>query len=467
MSGVIDPTSPMAIPPGFCQLSADYTYDSTRTPSRGAARFSALTILSGACGRGYNTYTGTGLNTYNVYIALTGNGKDCIPNSAYAHFNSIPMVEGAKGFIGPAQLVSAPGMLQRMQKNPALLCNIGEFGKRLQEWSNPRNPIGAGIQILLREAYTRSGKGKSLGASSYKDEAKNIDIIPSPALTIAAEGVPSEFFDFLDESIISGGTLSRFSVFINDEPRSYSNLNSGEVSFPDELSNLFGNIVAKNLDLAHRGTPQIVYPCAEARSMLDAFDDECTDIINDSASDEVLRQLWNRAYLKALKWASLSAVSWNYIDPTICVEDALFGIALVRRQTEQIIAKFQHGEVGAVDGNEAKQLQELIKAIGRYRHASFGELSGYGGFNEEMHRDGVFTETYLSRSLTKRAAFRNDRRGATKALKGALDNLLNGDEIREMPRAQMLAKYGNHARSFVVSNPERFVAARVRELGGP
>jgi hypothetical protein len=456
MPGLIDPTAPMAIPPGFCQLSADYTYDSARTPSRGAARYSALTLLSGACGRGHNTYTGTGLNTYNVYVAPTGSGKDCIPNSASAHFNSIPMVEGAKGFLGPAQIVSAPGALQRLQKNPALICNIGEFGKRLQEWSNPRNPVGAGIQIILREAYTRSGKGKSLGSSAYKDEAKNIDIINSPALTIAAEGVPSEFFGTLDESIISGGTLSRFSVFIDDEPRSYSNLDSGNVSFPNELSNLFGNIVAKNLSLAHRGTPHVVLPCSDARSMLDAFDDECTDIINDSASDEVLRQLWNRAYLKALKWASLSAISWDYIDPTICVEDAIFGIALVRRQTEQIISKFQRGEVGAVEGDEGKQTTEVLRIMRHYASSKWEQVQSYHG-TETMHKDGVITKAHITQRLQNTAAFKNDREKPTAAIKRVLVQLLSNDEIRQIPQSQMVAKYGSHPEAYVVSDFTRLL----------
>jgi hypothetical protein len=459
MSGLNDFTDIMASPPGLCSMIAEYAYKSAWTPSRGAAQFTGLTLASGITGRGYMTYTGAGLNTFNAYIADTGVGKDTIKNTTDSLFAAIASIEGSSGIRGPGFIASAPGLLRALEANPLMLCNISEIGKRLQEWNNPRNPVGVGIQVLFRELYGRSGKGKTMGASAYADATKNIGLIHQPSLTLAAEGVPHEIWQALNEDMVSGGTVPRFSFFIDQSPRAYSNRECGKVTVSADLANLFGDVVGYALANAHIGEPIVVPPSHTAEQYLDSFDDECTELINDKASDEVIKHLWNRAHLKALKFASISAVSFNYLKPEVCREDAIWAIELVKHQTRQIINKFERNEVGGLDGDESKQLDELIKAIGRYAVSPYAALKGYGGFTEEMHRGGFITESYLSRVLTKRAVFKADKRGATVALKRALDNLLNGDEIREMARAQTVASFSTSCRGFMICNADRFLKA--------
>jgi hypothetical protein len=60
------------------------------------------------------------------------------------------------------------------------------------------------------------------------------------------------------------------------------------------------------------------------------------------------------------------------------------------------------------------------------------------------------------------ACFRHDRFGATNAIKRAITNLLENDELREIPKAQMQAKYGRSAKAYVVAMPLRFVEAAKR-----
>jgi hypothetical protein len=54
------------------------------------------------------------------------------------------------------------------------------------------------------------------------------------------------------------------------------------------------------------------------------------------------------------------------------------------------------------------------------------------------------------------ASFRNDRMGATNAVKRTLQHLLDGDELRELPKGQMSNMFGTTARGFVVSRPSTF-----------
>jgi predicted secreted protein len=55
------------------------------------------------------------------------------------------------------------------------------------------------------------------------------------------------------------------------------------------------------------------------------------------------------------------------------------------------------------------------------------------------------------------ASFRNDRLGATNAIKRAIQHLLDADDLRELPRKQMQDTFGTGARAFAIANPRTFV----------
>ncbi|MGE3746116.1 MAG: hypothetical protein AB7G25_10495, partial [Sphingomonadaceae bacterium] len=103
---------------------------------------------------------------------------------------------------------------------------------------------------------------------------------------------------------------------------------------------------------------------------------------------------------------------------------------------------------------------QLIRAIGFYTSASWHDLPNKNAVTFEMHRDKVITETWLSRYLLRRAAFRD--KDATRALKKAIDNLLNGDEIIEIGKRQMQQQYARGARAFCIKVGDRFVEAIMR-----
>jgi hypothetical protein len=74
-----------------------------------------------------------------------------------------------------------------------------------------------------------------------------------------------------------------------------------------------------------------------------------------------------------------------------------------------------------------------------------------------MHKEGVVLGSALTRRLFKVASFRNDRLGATNAIKRTIQMLLDGDELRELPKAQMADKFGTTARGFAISRPDTFI----------
>lgn len=451
---VNQPTSDMAIPPGLLQRIAEYADSSAHIPNWYISVYSAIAILSAVTGRAYNTYTGAGLNQYLMLLADTGSGKDHTSNVASALFDAIqPQVPSAADFRGPGHIASAPGLVKWLDRKPCVLSILSEISKRLPEWNSPRNPNGIAIQRTLLELYGRSGKGKTFDPSAYSDKEKNTGFIKSPSLTIAAEGVPGEFYSKLDEGLVSGGLLPRFAIFEYEGQRAYSNHGAGATAPNPALIQEFADLVGQCLNLGHSGNAHVVPVDDQAFGLLQSFDDETTDLINDGA--EITKQLWNRAHLKALKLATLSAVSWNYLNPVVTYPDAVWGIALIRRQTERLITKFDAGEIGAVEGDEGKQTTEVLRIMRHYATSRWEQVAMYHG-SADMHRDGVITKAHITQRLQNTAAFKSERgEKPTVAIKRVIDQLLSSDEIRQMPATQMTAKYGKHPEAYVVSDFSR------------
>lgn len=470
------PGYPVALmPPDYGNLMASLYHDFYSMPTLSNGVYAAagtIGILAGITGRAFNI-NGAGTNQYIFVVGETGTGKDTMAYVTSKLFNAIGNVSPLAGaasmptfndFRGPGELVSSAGLIKWLEKKPCTYSILGEIGLLMQQMCKPNAPPNlASLMRVLLQIYSKSGNGNTFDPSAYSDTAKNTASIRNLSYTLCGETTGSTFYPTLTEGMVSSGFLPRCLLFESTAPRPQEN--DCPAPTPSDLTvRELSNLAAQALNLGHQGIVQNVRLEGPAKDLLADFGRHATACIN--SGGEVARQLWNRARLKALKLAALPAISRNMHDPALILSDAEWACNLVNHQTEHLIGKFDRNEVGNVDGDESKQLDELIKAIGRYYGEPFNSLSGYGGFDESMHRDGVFTETYLSRILTKRAAFRNDKRGGpTVALKRALRNLLDGDEIREMPKNQMLAKYGSGSRSFVVSNPDRFVKARSMELG--
>ena len=99
-----------------------------------------------------------------------------------------------------------------------------------------------------------------------------------------------------------------------------------------------------------------------------------------------------------------------------------------------------------------------MRAITEYVSEPYARWQNYHG-TFEMHRDGVITLPHIMQKLRGIAAFRHDRIGAIKAIERTIKLLLDGDQLREVPGAQMQVKYGSKPRSYVISDPASFLAS--------
>jgi hypothetical protein len=194
-----------------------------------------------------------------------------------------------------------------------------------------------------------------------------------------------------------------------------------------------------------------VQPSPEAARMLNDFDKYADNKIN-SSNKEVIRQLWNRAHIKVLKISALIAVGENMLEPTIQPNHMTWAANLVQADIAALTSRFEAGEIGA-NTFEVKQANEIIRVIKEYVKSPYDKVEKYMQYKSQpMHNDKVVAYGYLNKRLVAAAAFRNDRAGATFAIKRALQNLVDSDRLKELGKVWTNDKYGTSQRCFVVAD---------------
>jgi hypothetical protein len=447
--GVTSGASPLAsspFPPGLVGEVAQFIYDAAPRPVPEIALAGAIGFLAGILGRSYNV-SGTGLNQYVLLLAPTGSGKEAIANGTDKLIEAVKsQVPSASEFVGPGELVSSAGLIKWLAAKPAVYTIVGEFGLKLAEMSSAKaNPHLSSLKRVLLDLYHKSGMGNVLQPMAYSDKEKNTQQIYSPALTLIGESTPERFYEVLDEAMVSEGLLPRFTII------EYLGKRPPRIDLVERL----GSLIAQSLTLAHNRQVHHVAMTDGAHGIFDAFDKWCDRCMNDDNTNEVVRQLWNRAHLKAMKLAALIAVGINYINPMIDENCAQWATDQIASQTSKLIAKFRAGDIGDGAGNESRQVREVIKTIATYLNEPFERYAQYGG-TQAMHAAGIIRYDHIQRRLVSMAMFRQDRIGGTNAIKRAIDLLLTADELREVPRVQMTELFGSSPRAFMVSAPARF-----------
>lgn len=444
-------------PEGLVGALADAIFNASIRPVPKIALSASIALLAGISGRAFSV-SNTGLNQYVFVEGKTGIGKDAIASGIELAVEQVAnnpacKVPAIADFIGPGDFTSYAGGYQALcGPSPSIVCVFGEYGKKLAEAATGKNPHLIGVSRLLLQAYSKSGEGEVLRPISYADRDRKTPSVHRPALTIIAEMTP-DIYGIMDEGMISEGTLPRaLWVSVPDE-RPARNRNP-QKAFPGSTLDGLATLAAISLTNASQQLPPMKVGFADDGSgfIFDCFDQWCDNEIRESGSGAV-RELWNRAHLKALKLAALQAVGVNPHSPLITARWAHWAIDFVHNQTVRLASKFNNGEVGEEQGNEAKQISEVIRVIREYTHNDYDAYAAKYNCSFDMHKHGVVPEAYIQRRLITLKAFKPY---ATRSIKQAIKSLLEADELREMSPSQMLEKYGTKPRAFVVATPHRF-----------
>ena len=436
-ASAINKQTAFARPPGLVGDIADYIYSTAVRPVPEIALAGAIALIAGIAGRCYNI-SGTGLNQYLIVLAPTGTGKDGaiagIERLTSAVRRQVPSVDS---FIGPASFASGQGLVRILDEKPCFLSLLGEFGLTLQQICDPRaSPSQVMLRRALLDLYNRSGWTALLRSSVYSDKEKNTKTIQAPAVTILGESTPDTFFDGLSSSHIAEGLIPRFSVIEYRGPRPPRNLHC-DMQPPQDIVDRLVTLAAVALGSQQNKTcMQVPIADAEAEDLLDTFDRRADAAINNNQAD-VDKQLWNRAHLKALKLSALLAVGENPHYPQVLKHHAEWAIAFVERDVEGMVARYSSGSVGYGDQRLVYEVREAFAAYlamppNRRKNLKVPEVlwsAPVAPFNFFMHR------------LRGVAAFREDRRGANKAIADTLASLVDCDVLRIVPPQQAIQQF--------------------------
>lgn len=451
-------------PPGLVGEIADFIYASAPRPVYEIALAGAIGLVAGIGARAFNV-SGTGLNQYILVLAPTGTGKEAIHSGISKLIQNLkPTFPSIMDFVGPDEIRSDAALLKWIARQPVVLSIVGEFGLRLQQMSGPfASPHELGLKKVMLDLFSKSGFGETLGAMAYADKEKNTEVINSPCFTMIGESTPERFYEALDEKMISEGLLPRFTFIEYLGKRPPPNNDAFKIQPSQELLQRFGSFAAhvKTLMAAVTGTHVVMQP--EAFALFEEFNDFCDAEINDPKARDVKRQFWSRAHLKAMKLAATIAIGVDWLNPSIDRQTAQWACDFIVEDVKTIMGRFESGDYGDSNpfaSDELKQIDEAVSVFAKIVKGTPEEAERKYGLLPELHKAGIITQTAISKALFQRASFRRDRLGSTNALKRTLQHLLDGDELREMPKSQMSKEFGISARSFVISRPSRFFGGK-------
>jgi hypothetical protein len=114
-------------------------------------------------------------------------------------------------------------------------------------------------------------------------------------------------------------------------------------------------------------------------------------------------------------------------------EEASWSIDLVWRDLEALSERFERGDIGE---GLSKQMVDIRRVLRQFVERSPKELEGYGV--TQLHKENlVVPHVYVLRRLANVSSFKKDRRGTTNAIKDALQQLIDSEVIKVVPKVQM------------------------------
>jgi len=442
------PASTIILPPGLLGEIAQFIYAAAPRPVPEIALAAAIGLMAGVTGRAYNI-SGTGLNQYIMVLAKTGRGKEAAASGIDKLMNEVrKQVPTADRFRGPGIINSGQALVKHISKSSNCFISIlGEFGITLDRIS-ARNANGADKMLysVLLDLYNKSGHSQTFQPSIYAKQEDNTNVLHSPTVSILGESTPKIFYDVLNEDMISMGLLPRFLIMEYDGNRGYINKDHAKI-FPQlTLIDSVSALAAHSESIMHQQKVINIEITKEAEIELDKFDINSTDTIN-SASNEIIAELWNRAHMKVLRLSGLVAVGINPHKPLLTIECYEWAKGIVQRDIKALSAKFEAGEIGT-DNEELKQINEVKRVINEYITRSWDQVKKYS-LTEKMHEHKVIPYVYINKRLAATAAFKKE---TTKRLWQAIKSLCDIDAIREVPKSDLVTKFSCGQRSFIISN---------------
>ena len=220
------PTSP-SLPPGLLDVDGAlgafiaYCQATAISPQPFLALAAGVVAIGALAGRRYRTETNLRTNLYAVGIASSGGGKD----HARKRIKTVFSAGGLTRFLGGEDIASGSGMMTALQRHPAMLFQIDEFGDFLEgvlgkHAGTHKKQIAQKLKELFSNADSFIG-GVEKANQSKETGTPREDII-QPHACMYGTTTPKQFWDAIAGGSLQDGFLARFLICISPD------------NFPDE-----------------------------------------------------------------------------------------------------------------------------------------------------------------------------------------------------------------------------------------
>ena len=405
---VLDANAHMVIPPpkplpqGWSQVGgviADMMALMAMTAKRPQpvlALGASLCAVGALMGRKYRTESNTRSNLYVVGIAESGAGK----NHSRVVINELFRKAGLLQYLGGNKIASGSGLLTAIQRQPAILFQLDEFGMFLSAAADRKRSPRYVCEILdlLTELYTTAGT-TYFGIEYASNQNNNAHrAIHQPCACIYGTTTPLHFWQALQASNVADGSLARFLIMESEDDFPDSNETFGTIDPPQDLidrlllihqggGHLNGNLTDVGALDEVLVDPRVVSMSASARDAFRQLDQELLGRLRLSRGTGY-SSILARIEENATKLALIRAVSRDAVNPQIEDHDAHWGIALSRHCAELTIREASaRVSENQVESNHKRALQILRDAGSKGMSKS--EFTRRTQFMDHRQRDGV------------------------------------------------------------------------------
>ena len=356
----------------------------------------SLCAIGALMGRKYRTESNTRSNLYVVGIAESGAGK----NHSRVVINELFRKAGLLQYLGGNKIASGSGLLTAIQRQPAILFQLDEFGMFLSAAADRKRSPRYVCEILdlMTELYTTSGT-TYFGIEYASNQLNNAHrAIHQPCACIYGTTTPLHFWQALQASNVADGSLARFLILESEDDFPNSNELFGTIDPPQDLidrlllihqggGQLNGNLTDVGAIDEVLVDPRVVPMTAQARDAFRVLDHELLGRLRLSRGTG-FSSILARIEENATKLALIRAVSRDAVTPQIEDHDAHWGIALSRHCAELTIREATaRVSENQVESNHKRALQ--ILRDGDAAGMSKSEFTRRTQFMDHRQRDGV------------------------------------------------------------------------------
>lgn len=434
-------------PPGFVGDLAHFVFQHAPRPVPEVAIVAALGIMAGIAGKDW-TISGTGLNLYLVLVARSAIGKEAMHSGVYMLFRAAavdcPEVSTAADF---SDYASGPALIKACADNPCFVNVSGEIGHKFLAMAKDREPAMRSYRRTLTDLYAKSGPNGVAGGIAYSNQDANVASVGGVAFSLIGETTPGTFYESITPAMMNDGFMSRFCVIEYTGDRPDENPHRLQAP-PAEVVERFKLIFRQAILLRARDQFTPVGVATDAQAVLDAFSGECDRAIRAAGDDEAMRQLWNRAHLKALRVAGLLAVGDGPFQPHVSLAQAEWAIALVRHGIAAFDKRIREGDVG--EGTDGGREQKVLELCREFLVLPAAKLPDWLKGAEEMQRSGIVPRKYLQRRTQRLAAFEKHPMKHTAALNMTIRTAVSNGNLMAVKKETLVEQFGFYGEAFRV-----------------